>query len=639
MIARTKNKTQFVKELLSVFKTFRHSGKGYLEYLRQSSGGDEFDVRDLIVKSIFRKLGYDENDFYNEVTIASGEVDLNIGPSKLQPVITIETKATNTKNLKSARLNQLFPYIKELHTPIGIVTNGIQFEVWEQRKGMTLLVDIDFAPIVADYLKGNLKAISDDDFSKVFKFLYLKKEIRYIRDEDLYTKPEFDISDGINFQNLLQDIAKGMELAKLDLDEQFHLNINDYEAFYQRASKLEGWQLDKTQRQYKRAIQTRRYLKRWAEINNIELENNSNAHDKFITETMYILINRILLIRIAEDKRIIKQRISNGAIKDFKQFVGDIKINYNKLLDIAYETMRGVYEHFFKHDIFDWYIPDSELLLQLLFVFNKYNFTNVNRDILGNLYQKYIDREERKRLGQFYTPDEVVHYILDSVGYTNKAEIEDKTLLDPACGSGGFLVPAVSRLITRLKDKNYDPITILQKVRDNIYGMDINPFAAHLTETNLLFQVVDLISEAKKLAPEFRMEQFNVFVTDSLRIPEEGQKNRNMSLFENGLLNSWAIYDAELVKDIKLKQGNFKEGLDFVVGNPPWRGILTKEKNSAYGNRLKNNFISATGKYDIYVLFIEIAIKWLKNNGKIGLIIQNRFLKANYGDKIRNYIL
>ena len=131
-----------------------------------------------------------------------------------------------------------------------------------------------------------------------------------------------------------------------------------------------------------------------------------------------------------------------------------------------------------------------------------------------------------------------MQYILDSVGYTNKAEIEDKTLLDPACGSGGFLVPAVNRLITRLRDKNYDPITILQKVRDNIYGMDINPFAAHLTETNLLFQVVDLISEAKKLAPEFRMEQFNVFVTDSLKIPEEGQKNRNMSLFENGLLNS-----------------------------------------------------------------------------------------------------
>jgi len=612
-LTRTKNKIQFVQDILSVFTTFRHSGRAYLEYLRQS--------------------------IYNEVTIQSGEIDLNIGPDKLQPVITVETKASCTRDLKLAREQQLFPYIKELHTPIGIVTNGVLFEVWEQKKVKTLLVSLDFARIMVDFSKGGLDALPDDEFGRILKLMYLKKDIRYIRDEDLYAIPEIDISEPTSFQNLLNDMAKLMELTKIDVEEQFNIRMAEFEDYELQNKTLNGWRLQKLQKESKQARQLVRYFHRWAEINNIDLGKNANARDKFITETMYILINRILLIRIAEDDQIIPRRISNGAIKDFQHFVGDIKINYNKLLDIAYDTMRGVYEHFFKHDIFDWYIPDSELLLQLLFVFNKYNFAHVNRDILGNLYQKYIDKEERKRLGQFYTPDEVVQYILDSVGYISDAEIENKKLLDPACGSGGFLVPATNRLISRLRKKNYDPITILNKVRDNIYGFDINPFAAHLTETNLLFQVVDLISDAKKLDPDFRMEQFNVFVTDSLRIPEEGQVGKNMSLFENDSLNSVAVQDAEIVKEIKLKQGRFKDGMDFVVGNPPWGGILKKVKGSFLSDQLKNNYESAVRKYDIYVLFIEAGIKWLKEQGKLGYIVQNRFLRADYGEKLRDYVL
>jgi len=462
--------------------------------------------------------------------------------------------------------------------------------------------------------------------------MYLKKEIRYISDEDLYAVPEIDIVEATAFQNLLDDLAKLVEITRVDVEEQFNLYLEDYKIFEQNQDKLEDWRLDRLQRDHKKSIQTIRYFHRWAELNNIDLEKNQNGQEKFVTETMYILINRILLIRIAEDKGIIPRQISNGAIKDFKHFIGGVKVDYNRLLKIAYDTMLGVYEHFFKHDIFDWYIPDSELLLRLL-LFNKYNFSHVNRDILGNLYQKYIDKEERKRLGQFYTPDEVVQYILDGIGYTSDAGIENKTLLDPACGSGGFLVPAANRLITRLKEKNFDPVTILIKVRDNIYGFDINPFAAHLTETNLLFQVVDLISEAKKLDPNFRMEQFNVFVTDSLRIPEEGQKGKNMSLFEHDLLDSAAVYDAEIVKDIKLKRCRFNEGVDFIVGNPPYGAIVSPKNN------LKETFYIAKKEYDSYTLFVEMGLKYASVDSKVGYIIPSVSLTNDKNVNFRFFIL
>ena len=66
----------------------------------------------MIVKPLFRKLGYEEQDFYNEVTLQSGEADLNVDLTKLQPAIKVEAKAINIEQLKLARERQLFPCIE-----------------------------------------------------------------------------------------------------------------------------------------------------------------------------------------------------------------------------------------------------------------------------------------------------------------------------------------------------------------------------------------------------------------------------------------------------------------------------------------------------------------------------------------------
>lgn len=95
-ITRSKNKIQFVQDILSIFDSFRHSGRDYLAYLRQSRGGDEVAVRDMIVKPLLRKLGYGEHDFYTDVPLQSGIADLTIGPAPLQPIITVVTEASNT---------------------------------------------------------------------------------------------------------------------------------------------------------------------------------------------------------------------------------------------------------------------------------------------------------------------------------------------------------------------------------------------------------------------------------------------------------------------------------------------------------------------------------------------------------------
>jgi len=638
-MVRTKRITEFVESFLAIFVQWEHNGKGYIEYLRSSKGGDEFDIRDWFIKPIFELLGYEKGDFNHEHPLFSGKPDFFIRPTMFPPLVTVETKPTSAgvKEFFEARTQQLFPAMKELHTDTGVLTNGVRLEVYHRKgEGFRRVVELDISALVIAFRKKGLDGVSNDHIEKLSKLLWLKKSTQTVKDEDFYPPPSVDISEPTQFDMLLDDLADVIETVKIDVEERFDIYAEDYRDYEDRAKRLSGLEMRQLLKVKKEAINTRRCLEQWAIINNADLRKIESVRAKFVTESMYILVNRILLIRIAEDKEIIKRRISNGAIRDYKEYVKEINVNYSKLLDEGYKTIESVYEHLFKRDIFDWYNPDSELLMKVLFTFNRYNFAKVDRDILGNLYQKYIDKEERKRLGQFYTPHEIVDYILDSVGYTSTNEIENKTLLDPACGSGGFLVPAVNRLVTRLRNKNYDPESILAKVRDNIYGFDVNPFAAHLTETNLLFQVIDLISQAKKKNPAFKLERFNICITDSLKIPGRRLPSPAPNMFDTQLTESVAIEDTEVVKDIKLKRGRFSGGMDIVVGNPPWGIKFEDSFRDELMLRFKHIHVR-TPESSNY--FIGLAIELLQKEGYLGMIVPNNLLFQHELFKTREFLL
>ncbi len=255
--------------------------------------------------------------------------------------------------------------------------------------------------------------------------------------------------------------------------------------------------------------------------------------------------------------------------------------------------------------------------------------------MLGKLYERYLAQEERKRLGQFYTPEEVIDYILKAVGYTSDQEIEGKLLLDPACGSGGFLVRAVKILSERLKAKGFDAQTILRQIQQSICGFDINPFAAHLAEMNLLFQVIDLINEAKQVNPSFAMDKFNIYVTDSLRLPI-AQSSTQFSLGEE--FSSDYAEDAEVVRQIKARGDRFAQGFDFVVGNPPY--VRTENITPDYKKRLAQDFKDIyEGRFDLYIFFIGLGLKMLGESGRLGYITPGKFLVTENGGMLRQYIL
>ena len=326
--------------------------------------------------------------------------------------------------------------------------------------------------------------------------------------------------------------------------------------------------------------------------------------EKFCLETAYTFFNELILLWVSRDKGLLKfETISSH--QDSEKLKQEAK---------------KIYSHIFENNIFDWYRPNDFILQQTTNSFNKYDFSEIDRDVLGKLYEQFISQEERKRLGQFYTPEVVIDYILDQVGYKSEQNIANKKIIDISCGSGGFITRAAYRLIANLKNKKYKPKEIIKSITNNIYGLDINPFACYLAETNILLQFLDLVVEAKKEDKNYSIPKINIFQTNTIESP---------NLLSNDLL---------IVKEIKNKTNRFSQGFDFVVGNPPYLEAKKMDKG------VKKLCIEtcpdiAKGAFDLFVCFIDKGMKLLKTNGKFGYIIPNKFLIANYAKKMRVQIL
>jgi type I restriction-modification system DNA methylase subunit len=631
---KTKIDADFIMEMMSVFEKFEHQNKKYLSYLNTERKGDEAVVYEKIIIPLFTDvLNYDKHkDFNPQSTLSTGTIDNWIKNRESSPLIALEALRSNASQAEFIEHRQrlLSGYFDELGAKYAVLTNGVVFEVWNRiaEKSKGLFVKIDFREIYTKFIEKGIRSFVDEDWRKLSILMTLKKENQYLDVKYIYPEPQLDISEELHFNNFLSALQERMEEVKEDVLAKFKYLKGEYQECSEHIKQYEERTFLKIRKRYERAQKFIQSFETWQKTSP-----TNTTPEAFCLETMYVFFNRILLIRICEDKGIIPRKISNGGIKKYIEYRGYIKfsqVDYKALLKEAYQIMNQFYPHLFQIDIFDWYEIDNDILLRVLFTFNPYNFNKVNRDVLGKLYEKYLDREERKRLGEFYTPEEVIDYILDAVDYTPESEIEGTKLLDPACGSGGFLVRATNIFVEKLKNHGFNAETILRKLQESIYGFDINPFACHLAETNLFFQVINLIHQAKKNNPDFVMDKFNIYQTDSLRIPEEKVE---LSLFP-GEISEYLI-DTDIVKRIKLKQGEFKDGFDFVVGNPPY-GIIfdKKEKNS-----LKIIYSVLVPNCDIYTAFIQFALRLCNQQGVFGFIVPNTYIHGPYFEKLRKLIL
>lgn len=181
-------------------------------------------------------------------------------------------------------------------------------------------------------------------------------------------------------------------------------------------------------------------------------------------------------------------------------------------------------KNFLEGDFFGWYLDiwDDSLFAafqRLIGDLANYSLVTLDvdpeetRDLLKQLYQNLVPRELRHALGEYYTPDWLAERLLNQLGYEGDPKIR---LLDPACGSGTFLVLAIKRVHAWAEEKMLPSAQVLDQILQNIVGFDLNPLAVISSRTNYLLALGDLL--------QHRNGEINipVFLADSILTPAQG---------------------------------------------------------------------------------------------------------------------
>jgi SAM-dependent methyltransferase len=254
---------------------------------------------------------------------------------------------------------------------------------------------------------------------------------------------------------------------------------------------------------------------------NIELGNTVGGRDERRWLFLYALETYLNII-----VRAITLSKLGVAARDASSFIKNI------------ESMRKIFEP----NVFEWFIEalnDLSLPKELreglnsaintvIDVMYNLDLLYLTTDMFREVYQSILPPEVRKSLGEFYTSDEVVNEVLDSAGLNADTIRElydrwrsgagDTLILDPACGSGSFLVNIVKRIFNSLEGRPLGDI--IRFIESNVVGIDINPFAVEMAKLNL---IIAIAGEMIKRGGVYIPFELRVYWADSLSRPRREQ--------------------------------------------------------------------------------------------------------------------
>jgi hypothetical protein len=402
---------------------------------------------------------------------------------------------------------------------------------------------------------------------------------------------------------------------------------------------------------------------------------------KILNEAVQKILNRLIFIRIAEDRKIIEPKSlldevewwkAGGKRRDLHRRLTDRFIGWNQdfngeILKIGPCDVLAIDSHLLAKTIEGLYFPTCP-----------YRFDVIGVELLGSIYERYLGKtirvtpkrvkieekpEVRKAGGVYYTPQYIVDYIVKNtvekvIKKKTPKQIEKIKILDPACGSGSFLLAAFHTLIDyhfHYYEKHpeesgqgilfpdiivdYDGTRRLsiekkaQILKNNIFGVDIDPQAAEIAMMSLYLKCLEgerdlprkkelLPSLAKNIRCGNSLISYDIF--DQLTLFEEEEKER---------INPFDWHSKSTGFGEIMERGGF----DCIIGNPPYiRVDLLDRKQKEY---FKKNFLFSIGKYDLYYLFIEKSIELLKRGGLFGFIVPNKICSSESGKYLRKEII
>ncbi len=422
---------------------------------------------------------------------------------------------------------------------------------------------------------------------------------------------------------------------------------------------------------------------------NIALRNSSITDERQINYAVQMTIDRILFLRICEDRGIEPD-------EQIKELCATADI-YPRLVELFKRADRkynsGLF-HFEKENdqtsAADTFTPslsiDDKVLKEIvkdIYYPCPYIFKEIPVEILGQVYERFLGKvihltqghqvrieekpEVRKAGGVYYTPQYIVDYIVaNTVGKLLEGKTPEQAaalkIVDPACGSGSFLLGAYQYLLdwherwyeehdaekwARGKDAPLMPSALAltggsargyrlttQKRKEilvnNIHGVDIDPQAVEVTKLSLLLKVLEM--ESGQLTLGFERA-----------LPDLGRNIQcGNSLIGDDYFEGQLVVDEDERRRVNpfdwqaaFPQVFAKGGFDAVIGNPPY---VRQESLGNDKNYFQKYYQVYFGTADLYSYFIEKGISLLASKGYFCYIVANKWLRANYGESLRKWL-
>jgi len=408
----------------------------------------------------------------------------------------------------------------------------------------------------------------------------------------------------------------------------------------------------------------------------------------YLKEITQRIIDRIMFMRSCEDRKLIHRRSLKELFEERTETVGT-----NTMVFLKEEFKH--YNIIFDSDLFrpqDWEANlaiDFKVMKDIILdTYNPYQFDVIPLEVLGNIYEQYLGYtirltdhqvkyelkpDVRKAGGVYYTPEYIVDYIVkNTVGkllqelpasrflsFRAKRGISSKTkklrILDPACGSGSFLIRAYEEMLNYyrsqkkkksklkkeqekldLEHETAEPLLTIEEkskiLREHIFGVDIDEQAVEVTKLSLMLKMLEGefgIIPGRSILP---MLDKNIRCGNSLI---SGDTLELKKYFGDDWYKVKAFNWKDAFRKIMVEEGGF----DVVIGNPPYSLLQNISELKGFFDFSKNIYRSAQYKIDTYHLFLERGISLLNRKGRLGFITPNTFLKNKHTTKLRKFII
>ncbi|MEM0368942.1 MAG: N-6 DNA methylase [Desulfurococcaceae archaeon] len=349
--------------------------------------------------------------------------------------------------------------------------------------------------------------------------------------------------------------------------------------------------------------------------------------EKVSHQYVYLLVNKILFYNVlrATYKEILPAMIIPETVRTGEELRERLDEYFRRAWEVS-----GDYETILFADTLDSIVPPDETvegIRNLVRDLDNYDFTGLNYEVLGNVFQRLIPEDERHKLGQYFTRSDVVDLI---VGFCVRDGNEK--VIDGAVGAGTFLVRAYVRKKLLRPEKKHTQLL------EELYGVDMAKFPAHLTIINLASRDLS------------RLENYpRIIVSDFFDVkPETSYDWKNLIPREKEQVIETLSRQSKLLVTLP-KQ------FDAVVMNPPYtrqeemEDLLAGEKEKAYRTCIndwksmsrypKEREPRLSKRASIYVYFFIHGGRLLREGGRMGFITSNSWLDVDYGYDLQRFFL